>query len=41
MYRSGFGASNINLSETDSASYLACENAPHLQNLGIALREEG
>jgi quercetin dioxygenase-like cupin family protein len=31
---------HINLSETEGASYLACENAPHLQNLGIALREE-
>ncbi|MES2263767.1 MAG: cupin domain-containing protein [Pseudomonadota bacterium] len=31
---------HINGSDTDSASYLACENAPHLQNLGIALREE-
>ncbi|SHM70050.1 Cupin domain-containing protein [Duganella sacchari] len=31
---------HINLSESESASYLACENAPHLQNLGIALREE-
>lgn len=31
-----------NLSETADASYLACENAPLLQNLGgIALREEG
>lgn len=30
---------HINLSER-KASYLACENAPHLQNLGIALREE-
>lgn len=31
---------HINLSATEKASYLACENAPHLQNLGIALREE-
>lgn len=31
---------HINLSVKDKASYLACENAPHLQNLGIALREE-
>jgi quercetin dioxygenase-like cupin family protein len=31
---------HINLSEHHKASYLACENAPHLQNLGIALREE-
>jgi quercetin dioxygenase-like cupin family protein len=29
-----------NLSTTEPALYLACENAPHLQNLGIALREE-
>jgi gentisate 1,2-dioxygenase len=31
---------HVNLSATDNATYLACENAPHLQNLGIALREE-
>ncbi|MEB0138377.1 MULTISPECIES: cupin domain-containing protein [unclassified Undibacterium] len=31
---------HINVSVSDKASYLACENAPHLQNLGIALREE-
>ena len=31
---------HINLSKTESANYIACENAPHLQNLGIALREE-
>lgn len=31
---------HINLSPTGRALYLACENAPHLQNLGIALREE-
>ena len=31
---------HINLSETGKASYLACENAPQLQNLGVALREE-
>lgn len=31
---------HINLSEHENARYLACENAPHLQNLGIALREE-
>jgi quercetin dioxygenase-like cupin family protein len=31
---------HINLSEEEMATYLACENAPHLQNLGIALREE-
>ncbi|WP_236025469.1 cupin domain-containing protein [Flavobacterium geliluteum] len=29
-----------NLSSTESAKYLACENAPQLQNLGVALREE-
>lgn len=29
-----------NTSETGSALYVACENAPLLQNLGIALREE-
>ncbi|MCK6608137.1 MAG: cupin domain-containing protein [Flavobacterium sp.] len=29
-----------NLSNTESAKYLACENAPQLQNLGVALREE-
>ena len=29
-----------NLSNTLSAKYLACENAPQLQNLGVALREE-
>ena len=29
-----------NLSETESAKYIACENAPQLQNLGVALREE-
>jgi len=29
-----------NLSDTDSAKYIACENAPQLQNLGVALREE-
>jgi quercetin dioxygenase-like cupin family protein len=29
-----------NLSATESALYVACENAPLLQNLGIALREE-
>jgi quercetin dioxygenase-like cupin family protein len=29
-----------NASTTESALYLACENAPMLQNLGIALREE-
>jgi quercetin dioxygenase-like cupin family protein len=31
---------HINSSATEKASYLACENAPHLQRLGIALREE-
>jgi quercetin dioxygenase-like cupin family protein len=29
-----------NESATESALYVACENAPMLQNLGIALREE-
>lgn len=29
-----------NLSDTLTAKYLACENAPQLQNLGVALREE-
>jgi quercetin dioxygenase-like cupin family protein len=29
-----------NTSATESALYVACENAPMLQNLGIALREE-
>lgn len=29
-----------NLSTTEGALYVACENAPHLQNLGVALREE-
>jgi quercetin dioxygenase-like cupin family protein len=33
--------SHCNLSPSESALYIACENAPHLQNLGIALREEG
>jgi quercetin dioxygenase-like cupin family protein len=31
---------HINRSTTESALYVACENAPMLQNLGIALREE-
>jgi quercetin dioxygenase-like cupin family protein len=31
---------HTNSSETTTATYLACENAPMLQNLGIALREE-
>ncbi|SFO33739.1 Cupin domain-containing protein [Paenimyroides ummariense] len=29
-----------NLSDSLPAKYLACENAPQLQNLGVALREE-
>jgi gentisate 1,2-dioxygenase len=29
-----------NQSESEPAKYLACENAPQLQNLGVALREE-
>jgi quercetin dioxygenase-like cupin family protein len=29
-----------NASATEAALYVACENAPMLQNLGIALREE-
>lgn len=29
-----------NRSPEESAKYLACENAPQLQNLGVALREE-
>jgi quercetin dioxygenase-like cupin family protein len=29
-----------NLSDAESAKYIACENAPQLQNLGVALREE-
>ena len=29
-----------NLSNTQPAKYVACENAPQLQNLGVALREE-
>ncbi len=29
-----------NLSDTEPARYIACENAPMLQNLGVALREE-
>jgi quercetin dioxygenase-like cupin family protein len=31
---------HVNLNPDKPASYLACENAPHLLNLGIALREE-
>ncbi|WP_139423724.1 cupin domain-containing protein [Chryseobacterium mulctrae] len=29
-----------NLSDTEPARYIACENTPQLQNLGVALREE-
>ncbi|MHC5202152.1 cupin domain-containing protein [Myroides sp. LJL119] len=29
-----------NKSDTEYAKYIACENAPQLQNLGVALREE-
>jgi gentisate 1,2-dioxygenase len=29
-----------NRSETEGARYIACENAPLLQHLGVALREE-
>lgn len=29
-----------NLSDTNPAKYIACENAPQLQHLGVALREE-
>jgi gentisate 1,2-dioxygenase len=31
---------HTNTSATASCRYVACENAPMLQNLGIALREE-
>jgi gentisate 1,2-dioxygenase len=31
---------HTNRCTTEKALYVACENAPHLQNLGIALREE-
>ncbi|MCW7548140.1 cupin domain-containing protein [Photorhabdus sp. APURE] len=31
---------HINSSVTDEALYIACENAPMLQNLGLAVREE-
>ena len=31
---------HINISDSKGAVYIACENAPHLLNLGIALREE-
>lgn len=29
-----------NLSSTEKCVYIACENAPQMQNLGVALREE-
>lgn len=29
-----------NLSKSNSCKYIACENAPQLQNLGVAIREE-
>lgn len=29
-----------NINNKNNAKYLACENAPQLQNLGVALREE-
>lgn len=29
-----------NFSDQENAKYIACENAPQLQNLGVALREE-
>lgn len=29
-----------NRSDSEPAKYIACENAPQLQNLGVALREE-
>ncbi|GGF24627.1 cupin domain-containing protein [Echinicola rosea] len=32
--------SHGNFSRTGRARYIACENAPQLQNLGVALREE-
>lgn len=32
--------SHTNLSDKDSCTYVACENAPQMQNLGVALREE-
>lgn len=32
---------HVNTSATEPARYLACENAPMLLNLGLALREEG
>ena len=31
---------HFNLSATEQALYVACENAPLLQNLGVALRQE-
>jgi quercetin dioxygenase-like cupin family protein len=31
---------HVNLGEGEKAVYVACENAPHLLNLGVALREE-
>jgi quercetin dioxygenase-like cupin family protein len=31
---------HINLSETEETLYVACENAPQLLNMGLALREE-
>lgn len=31
---------HINTSPTQGALYVACENAPQLQNLGVAVREE-
>jgi len=32
---------HVNTSETAEATYVACENTPLLQTLGIALREQG
>lgn len=31
---------HVNLSETEEVLYVACENAPQLLNMGLALREE-
>lgn len=31
---------HVNASDIESALYVACENAPMLQNLGVAVREE-
>lgn len=31
---------HTNLSASESCLYVACENAPQMQNLGVALREE-